>query len=81
MNLVELDRWTTGANCWGTPPPSRRSSIAFSITRTSSSADLGAGAPRSTPTCAPRRPRSRTPLVSAATFVVAGFELSISGRF
>jgi DNA replication protein DnaC len=41
----------------------------------------GAGAPKSAPTCARRRPRSRTPLVSAATLVVAGFEVSISGRF
>src|SRR5712691_7909024 len=31
-----------------------------------SSAGPGAGAPRSTPTCARRRPRSRTPLVSGA---------------
>ena len=30
--------------------------------RTSSSAALGAGAPKSRPTCVPRRPRSRTPV-------------------
>ena len=51
---------------------------------TYSSADHGAGAPRSTPTCAPRRLRSRTLLVSAARQkwwvlncrLMAGFELS-----
>jgi len=42
------------------PRPSPRSSIGCSITRTSSNADLGAGAPGSRPTCAPTRPRSRT---------------------
>src|SRR5258707_11500195 len=71
----------TGGNVAANPPPSLRSSIGCSITRRSLNGDLGAGAPRSRPTCAPRWPRSRTPLFSAATPVVAGFEVSISGRF
>src|SRR4051812_49405318 len=73
-------RSTTGANCSATPQQSPRSSIVSYITPMSSSAVLGAGAPKSTPTCAPRSPRSRTPLVSTAPCVVAGFAVSISGR-
>ncbi len=73
-----VDDW---AKLLGDTLPSRPYSTAYSITRTSSNAGREAGARRSTPTCAPRRPRSRTPLVSTATRVVAGFEVSIGGRF
>jgi len=44
---------TIGANCSVTPRPSPRCSIGSYITPTSSSADHGAGAPRSTTICAP----------------------------
>ena len=58
-----VDDW---GNCSATPPPSPRCSIGSYITPTSSSADHGAGAPRSTPTCVRRKPQSKTPPVSVA---------------
>src|SRR6267143_3843047 len=48
----------TGVSCSATPRLARRCSIGYSITRTCSSADHAAGAPRSIPTCARRRSRS-----------------------
>jgi DNA replication protein DnaC len=77
---------------WGkllaTPRPSPRFSIGSYITPMYSSADRGAGAPRSTPTCARRRPQSKTPRVSVAREkwrvlncrLMAGFELSTEDR-
>ena len=74
----------TGASCLATPRPSPPSSIDSYITPTCSNAALEAGAPRSTPTCAPRRPRSRTLCVSVAgpkwrvlkCRLMVGFEVS-----
>ena len=64
-----------------TPRPSPPCWIACCIMAMSSRAGHAAGARRSSPTCAPRRPRGRTPPVSAAMPEMAGFEVSINGRF
>src|SRR6266508_4567041 len=51
------------------------------LPRTCSNAGRAAGAPKFRPTCAPRRPRSRIPLVSIAMPEMAGFAVSENGRF
>ena len=53
---VEPARRRLGQAARATPPRSPRSSTGCCTTRTCSSAGPGAGAPRSTPTCAPRTP-------------------------
>jgi nucleotide-binding universal stress UspA family protein len=58
--ISTVGRQATDSFSWATPRRSPRCSIACYITPTSSNADREAGVPRSRPTCAPTRPRSRT---------------------
>ena len=75
-----------GASCSAIPRPSPRCSIGSYITPTCSSADRGAGAPRSIPTCARRTARSKTSPVSAVAAMsvlrcprIVDFDLSAEG--
>ena len=72
---------TTGASSSATPRWSPRSSTGSYIMPTCSSAAHVAGAPNCTRTCGPRRACGRTQSASLATCVVAGFDVSIDGRF